>query len=235
MENYVEIFKKIENQGSKDLSRYIDNIKIGNDSLSEIENEIIKDVEDIPFENSFGQTETVVNDQLTPARAYRNLSLRFLSQLNKFKQHIVERRKANIGLRKLNREIEFLKEDKDNRFADLEIEEKELEIESLKSGESFNNKLVNDMLAELNHLHSLFNKLPKYNREEFEKEEHIWLKLKMSGVKHLPLTNLLEGDGQEWTKNLTQLKVPDEFINEMATKVTKYKQLVNDENKGLIE
>jgi hypothetical protein len=131
---------------------------------------VIKEIEDafwdIPFENSAFQTENfVLAAQITPERAYRAIGLRMHKKLIVVQEALINQEKAKVEEEEMQEKI---------NGPDLNKYEKrimELELQKRQIYKRFEQKLLNDALAELNVLYKHFKALPKYTRTEFEAGE----------------------------------------------------------------
>jgi hypothetical protein len=134
--------------------------------------DVIREIEDaffdIPFENSSFQTEAfVISSQITPARAYRAIGLRMNAKLRALEEAKYGRMKEDIDIEELYEKINDPATSKwDRKRAQIDVEQK-------LAGRRFTDKLINDALQELNVLYRHFKALPRYTREEFEKEERL--------------------------------------------------------------
>lgn len=131
---------------------------------------IVSDIEeafyDIPFENSaFQNVNFVVNQQLTPARAYRAIGLRLSAKLRALKEVYFSRQLEEIDLAELE-------EKRDNaNTSKFDKQRTEIEIQKKLSNRNYTNKLINDAVVEVQTLYKEFKNLPRYSRSEFEQEE----------------------------------------------------------------
>ncbi|MEM2159361.1 MAG: hypothetical protein QXN55_00190 [Candidatus Nitrosotenuis sp.] len=138
------------------------------ENVNDVIEELNKAFYDIPFENSAFQTENfVIAGSITPARAYRSIGLRMMTKLNALREAKYSRMRMDIDIEELQEKINNPNTSKfDRRRAEIDIQEK---LESL----PYTNKLINDAITELNLLYAHFKALPKYTREQFEKEEAV--------------------------------------------------------------
>lgn len=121
---------------------------------------------DIPFENSdFQNRAFVVAAQQTPARAYRAIGLRMHAKIRAVKEYQYARAKLAIDIEEREAKIA------DERTDPFERRRMELENAKARDEAGWGEKLLNDALRELDCLYAEFNKLPRYNREQFEAEE----------------------------------------------------------------
>lgn len=131
---------------------------------------VLRDIEaaffDIPFENSWFQTENfVLAAQKTPGRAYRALGLRIMDRIQAIKHNIVKSELAQVDYE----ENEY----KANLPETSEFEKRRLRIKNKEIEETrkWHDKLMNDALHEISQLYATFQKFPRYTREQFEAEE----------------------------------------------------------------
>ena len=141
------------------------------DVLQELEDAFF----DIPFENSNFQNEAfVVAAQQTPARAYRAIGLRMHSKIRAVKEYQFQQELNQVDI-----------DEKEAKIADpdtSEFDRRRLRIEIMKiqDGKAWGEKLLNDALRELDCLYAWFKKLPRYTREQFEREEFAHFELKLT-------------------------------------------------------
>ena len=122
---------------------------------------------DIPFQNSAFQTEKfVVAAQITPERAYRSIGLEMLTKLQTLQELQYKNELAQIDLDEYASKVENPQTDP------FERRRAEAEIRRSKSQTRYSQKLLNDVLVELNLLYNMFKKFPKYTREQFEAAEY---------------------------------------------------------------
>jgi len=132
--------------------------------------DVIREIEtaffDIPFENSAFQTENfVLAGQITPERAYRAIGLRMHKKLIAVQESLIGQEKGKVEEEEMQEKL---------NSPDLNKYEKrimELELQKRQIYKPFQQKLLNDAIAELNVLYKHFKALPKYTRAEFEAGE----------------------------------------------------------------
>lgn len=123
---------------------------------------------DIPFENSaFQTTSFVIASQVTPERAYRAIGLQMLSKMQALHEAKYQREISKIECEELQEQIDDLYANKFDRA------KAEAKLRHIAASSVFADKLLNDLLSDLNLLYSEFQKFPKYTREQFEAAEHI--------------------------------------------------------------
>lgn len=155
----------------------------------EIEKLMLEKMFDIPFENSHVQTDSVIEDSLTPERAYRNLGLRFMARWNDLKICSIKRRQAVVKAKQLKQKIE-------KEPDPLEKELLELELEELTAGWAYEDKLANDCKQELMHLLTRLKQLPCYDREDFENADVKWLEMKQNKTQPTESVLMLMNTGE---------------------------------------
>ena len=134
-------------------------------SISSILEEIDKAYFDIPFGNSQFQIENfIVNAQYTQERAYRAVGLQMSTKIRALKE-------AYFNLKKGDIDIEEMEEKLNSDINKYEKKRLELDLLQKQENKQYTLKLINDAYAELNILYGVFNKLPKFTREEFENGE----------------------------------------------------------------
>lgn len=149
-----------------------------------IEDFMLEKMFNIPFENSHAQTDSVIEDCLTPQRAYRMLGLRFLARYQDLRRCSIQRRKAQNKVKQLQKKLEETQEE-------LKREEYQLEIEEITVGWDYEDKLANDCKQELMHLLKRLKQLPCYDRKDFEDSDVAWLAMKQDPSRR-PSTSVLE-------------------------------------------
>lgn len=128
---------------------------------------------DIPFENSnFQNLCFVVGSQVTPARAYRALGLKITNKIQALREAKYALLKEDIDIDELRHTIENSQDIYARRRAELDLAHK---LEN----RPFTMKLINDAVAEVAYMYSMFKLMPKYTREEFENEEQKHFKLRL--------------------------------------------------------
>lgn len=121
---------------------------------------------DIPFENSdFQNRAFVMASQQTPARAYRAIGLRMFAKIRAVKEYLIQKERDAIDVEEWETKIENPDTSEfDRRRLRLDILQKQQHRE-------WSEKLLGDALRELSCLYGEFQKLPKYDRAAFEREE----------------------------------------------------------------
>lgn len=150
------------------------NTELVSSKVNTILEEIEKAFFDIPFENSAFQTKAfVIASQHTPARAYRAIGLRMMTKIQAIKEYIYNVKLEVINIEELEYKIA------DAKTTDFDRRRYRLEIEKKMEFRKWNDKLMNDAVAELNVLYTEFKKFPSYTREEFEAEEQKHFEIKL--------------------------------------------------------
>jgi hypothetical protein len=161
---------------------------------------VIKEYEeafwDIPFGNSAFQIENfVINAAQTPERAYRAIGLTMRAKIQALKE-------AYYNLKKQEVDIEEAQEKIDSKYhTKWEKKRALIDIEQKQEMKNDTMKLINDALAELSVLYSVFKKMPRYTREQFEKgeREHFRIRLTKQALglngPHESLDNMGENPG----------------------------------------
>ena len=102
--------------------------------------QFIELIEEVPFGNSDWQNRhAIVNEEKTPARAYRHAALRIMNRLQALKELKYNKAKQDIVIR-------ILKRDMASEPDELKRELIALEIEHKTSGEAYTKKLANDAI-----------------------------------------------------------------------------------------
>lgn len=141
-------------------------LAVTTDNVGQVMDELNEAFFDIPFENSDYQNRAfVMSAQITPGRAYRAIGLRMYSKIRAVKSHLIDRKRAEIKMEKKKAKIDS------GKCSSYKVRLLELDILEYDDSRGHADKLLNDALRELNCLYIEFKKLPKYDREAFEKEE----------------------------------------------------------------
>jgi hypothetical protein len=175
-------------------------MKITKDNINNILKEIQEDSFDIPFGNSDYQTiHFMINSSNTPQRAYRNILLRLKDRIsamqeNSFNIKLIDNKilKYNNIIKKKNRNRKRLQKELDSlhnctkvlrndieaeriksdiEMLGIETEKYQIKIDKTLSTRGDIDKLANDTIHEIELLYNIYQKLPKYTREEFESAE----------------------------------------------------------------
>lgn len=154
------------------MNNNIVNVKLNDvpNILDEIKNAFF----DIPFENSTFQTEAfIISAEMTPERSYRAIGLKMLTSIRTVENYLLSEKELQIDLD----EIEYRLQN--NNLSDFERRREEVKKEKILLSRSWNEKLLNDLLVELNVLYKHFKKMPKYTREQFESAERLHFEQKL--------------------------------------------------------
>ena len=158
---------------------------------------------DIPFGNSAFQIENfIINAAHTPERAYRAIGLTMRAKIQAL-------REAYYNLKKQDVDIEELQEKIDSNWATKwEKRRAVIEIEQKQEMRNDTMKLINDALAELSVLYSVFRKMPRYTRKQFEAGERKHFEIRL-GKQALGIQGPLESlDNMDelrgWKERLSQ-------------------------------
>jgi hypothetical protein len=156
---------------NKELEK-IDSIE----GVSEILKKVIDLVEEIPFGNSdFQNRLVIVDNELSPHRAYRHAALRVIDRLKALNECYYNLRIQEIEIKKLERKLEAEKDPLEKELIQIEIERKKSEIPYIR-------KLVKDAIREISVLYPVLEKIGKMTREEFESCEKSYFKKKLSNL-----------------------------------------------------
>jgi len=136
--------------------------------------DMLKDIreasKEVPFENSFFQTDNfIVKGQYTPARAYRAILLRLNDRIQALNEA-----KYNYAVEEVDiEELEAKIEDENKKACKdcFSIRRWSLDVARRKERREYTMKLVVDAINEVNHLYSLFKRFPRITRKQFEEEE----------------------------------------------------------------
>ena len=129
---------------------------------------------DIPFGNSQFQIENfIINAAHTPERAYRAIGLTMRAKIQAL-------REAYYALKKQEVDIEEAQEKIDSKYhTKWEKKRALIEIEQKQEMKRDTKKLINDALAELSFLYGVFQKMPRYTREQFEAGERKYFEIRL--------------------------------------------------------
>lgn len=148
-------------------------LKLNNQNLSEVLQNIEKDFYDIPFGNTQYQIEKfVINQAQTPQRAYRTIGLQLINLIQSLEDSVLNNEKIKIDIEELEDKL------KPERQVDR-FERRRLEVDLISKKRMLvrQEKSISDNLKQIEIYHSYYNTLPKYTREEFEQaEENYYLK-----------------------------------------------------------
>lgn len=168
---------------------------INETTINDVINKVYESFNDIPFENSdFQNDQFVINAQITPERAYRALGLRLTSRIRSLQEAYFGRKKEEIDIAELQEKINDPETNKWDKMRH------ELDIQQKLSQRKYTEKLINDCIHECNRLYALYEKMPKYTREQFEAAEktHYTLRLtrQAQGIQgaHESLLNMSENE-----------------------------------------
>lgn len=119
---------------------------------------------EIPFGNSTHQIDSIISEAKTPERAYRALLINYHKRFNDIKSCSIERRRQENKVKQLKRDMEAESDE-------LRRESLALEIESIMASWEYENKLAADCIHELKYMQSMIDKMPRFNRAQFEHAE----------------------------------------------------------------
>jgi hypothetical protein len=173
-------------------------IKIEAENVEDIEKEILELVREIPFENSRAQERSLIDNSLVPEHAFKNIGLRLTKKLEVLKICGIHREQKENKIKLLNYQLEDLykKYPNEQKLRLIHRERIELKIREIRAGFPFEDKLAEDVKAELSYLYTTIKKLPRYTREQFEEGDKLWLAMKLNSVS--------EGIGELSTKGLAE-------------------------------
>jgi hypothetical protein len=156
---------------SKELEK-IDTIE----GVSETLKKVIDLVEEVPFGNSdFQNRLVIVDNELSPHRAYRHAALRVIDRLKALNECYYNLRIQEVEIKKLERKLEMEMDPLEKELIQIEIERKKSEMPYIK-------KLVKDAIREITVLYPVLEKIGKMTREEFESCEKSYFKKKLSNL-----------------------------------------------------
>ena len=145
-------------------------MEITESKLTSIMEEIKDKMWDIPFGQSLFQTEKFIMGQYkTNGRLLRQAALELNNKITVVQKRAIAIEKTNIDIEELRAKLN----PDSQHYEKNEFERRRLELElKEKTTESYlADKLLNDVKKEFEYIYSVFKKLPKMTREEFEKEE----------------------------------------------------------------
>lgn len=188
------------------------------DDISNVLTQLETAFYDIPFENSdFQNRAFVVAAQQTPARAYRAIGLRMFSKIRAVKEYKFQQERNQIDIEEKEAKIA------DPDTSDFDRRRLRLDIMQIQDGQAWGEKLLNDALRELDCLYAEFNKLPRYNREQFELEERKHFDARMERqIKypgpHESLANM-HSDLVEWDSRIRESMAQIQDFSEFQRKL----------------
>lgn len=124
---------------------------------------IIKDSEQIPFGNSAFQILNFISKDFSNERIYRKVLLQLTERYRGLQEARIRRKRLDIDLREI-----VNKKSKSSGFA---LERLKVDEEEKLMGLEYEDKLIKDALVEVELYIEIYEKLPKFSREEFEKSE----------------------------------------------------------------
>ncbi len=128
--------------------------------------------EEVPFGNSDWQNrQGIVNDEKTPARAFRHAALRIMNRLEALRELRFNMRKRDVEIRILERTMAAEQDDLKRELLQIEIEQK-------RSADSYTRKLTKDAVREIESLWPVLAAMGKLTREQFEEEERLFYEKK---------------------------------------------------------
>lgn len=134
-------------------------------NLDKFINKFVHLVEDVPFGNSnYQNRNAIVNDELTPARAYRHAALRIMNRLQSLREAKFSLQENDINIREAKAKIRY-------SINEFEKERLELQIERLESTLPYTRKLIKDAIVEIQSLLPIIESIGKLSREDFELQE----------------------------------------------------------------
>lgn len=155
----------------------------------------------IPFGNSdFQDRMTLIARELTPGRAYRHIGLRMFRRIRDIKNLKFQRELQDIDIEEKRSIINS------PDVSSFDKRRREIEIAAILDGRSWEDKLLNDAIIELNFLYSEFKKFPRYTKEMFEAEEKDHFSIK-HGVNPTDMQILDSMD--EFDRLITQMNIPN--------------------------
>jgi hypothetical protein len=153
-------------------------MKITTQNIQEVLTNIEDAYFDIPFDNTKFQNEMfVVASQLTPGRAYRTIGLRLYSKIQAIQGYLISNEMSKIDIEEKEYKLTL------DTIDEFEKRRIKLQIQEILKSKNYSEKLLNDALHEIETLYNIFEKLPKYTREQFELEESLHFHLKLDQSK----------------------------------------------------
>jgi len=128
----------------------------------------------IPFGNSEFQIKNFIANEYTPERAVRKIYLQLDKKQRALDEYKFKQRGCNIDKKEIQQKLKKL-----SRFKKFERERLELEFEQIEYNERMTQKLVDDCITEINIYYELLEKLPKFNREQFELSEELYWRTRL--------------------------------------------------------
>jgi hypothetical protein len=129
---------------------------------------------DIPFGNSKFQIENfIINGAHTPERAYRAIGLTMRAKIQALREAYYALKKQEVDIEEAQEKVASAYHTKwEKKRAAIEIEQKEEMKRDAK-------KLINDALAELSYLYAVFQKMPRFTRDQFEAGERKYFEIRL--------------------------------------------------------
>jgi len=158
--------------------------------------QIMKDMDGIPFGNSAFQIEKFVADEYTPERMYRKVLLQLQTKIQALQETQIKRKKLDVDVREL---VEKKKTSKG-----FELERIDIDLEEKTQNIAYEDKLIKDALAEISTYYNIYEKLPKFTKEQFELAESAYWKERLQTEARLEIqaTGSVEKGTQDTLRKL---------------------------------
>lgn len=145
-------------------------MEITESNLTSVMEEIKDKMWDIPLGQSLYQNKKFIMAQFkTNGRLLRQAALELHGKINAIQDQLITIERLKINIEELKAKL-----DPDSHYYEkneFQRRRLELDLKSELSNTYMQDKLLNDVKKEFEYIYSVFKKLPKMTREEFEKEE----------------------------------------------------------------
>lgn len=131
---------------------------------SDEEKEVMAAIDEIPFGNSGFMITDLILKHPSDSRNYRQVLLEIWEKYKALKEAQFRRRRHYITRKQKQIELENEKDPLKSQLIEIDIEEQDFKI-------SIEDKMIKDAMVELRLYHSVYKKMPKLTRAEFEASE----------------------------------------------------------------
>lgn len=125
----------------------------------------------VPFGNSVFQIQKFIANEGTPERAYRTALLQYNAKMRALNECAFRRKRIEVDIDELREKLTAAT-GYDQRRLQIDLEEKEYGLEQ-------ELKLIEDCVIELKVYEDIINSLPEFTREEFERGELDYWKIRL--------------------------------------------------------
>jgi hypothetical protein len=150
-------------------------LQLTTENASEILGELKDSFFDIPFDSSKFQVERfVLSAEVTPERIYRSIGLKLLTSIKSLEDAILSRKEAQIDIEEIDYNISI------GKLSSFDVRRQEIKKQKILLGMEWGDKLINDVIVELNIVYEHYKKFPKFTRAEFEAGEQRYYEQKLN-------------------------------------------------------